>query len=159
MGFLAAEVLWPLAKKRDTWYILVIAVLAFAVWALRAELRTDKVALAARPAVETHVVTRTVQGPERIVEKVVKGDVVERTVYKDPVTTVTEASRDTHPACPDPLRPPTRYVGAGWSPLDERRPRIRAGGTLFGRLDLGGYYDTAKTPAQGALGIEAAYRF
>lgn len=54
---------------------------------------------------------------------------------------------------------PTRYVGAALTPLDWQHPRISAGLTFHGRLDLGGYWDTARRLNDGALGLESRYRW
>lgn len=69
-----------------------------------------------------------------------------------------EAShRETPVAAP---RARTRYVGVGVDPLNYARlPRLRAGVTVFGALDLGVAYDARFAPTSGAFGLEAAYRF
>lgn len=54
----------------------------------------------------------------------------------------------------------TRYVGLGIDPLRYAAfPRLRAGVTVFGALDLGVAYDARFSPTSGAFGLEAAYRF
>lgn len=53
-----------------------------------------------------------------------------------------------------------RYVGVGVDPLNYARlPRLRAGVTLFDRVDLGVAYDARFAPVSGAFQIEASYRF
>lgn len=67
-------------------------------------------------------------------------------------------SETTHKETPV-VRLPTRYVGVALSPLDYQRPRVSVGITVHGRLDLGGYWDTKRRLDDGALGLEARYRF
>ncbi len=54
----------------------------------------------------------------------------------------------------------TRYVGIGVDPLNYARiPRLRAGLTFLGSIDVGIAYDARFPPVAGAFSIEAAYRF
>ncbi|MES2156155.1 MAG: hypothetical protein V4510_13555 [bacterium] len=136
----------PLLKKRDTYYVGAILVLGLLLWRTGAAWRGAEDALAARPKVVTRVDvqthTVTVQGPERVVERVVKGEVVERVVYKDAATTTTEAQKDydrtTTPACAPAAPLPWRYAGIM---VDPSAPApvvgLRGGVTFFDRLDLG----------------------
>jgi hypothetical protein len=140
------EALAPLFKKRDTYYLLLIVLLALAFMHAKRRADGDELALAARPKVETrvdvHTVTKTVQGPERVVEKVVKGEVVERVVYKDQAVTTTEAQKDydrtTAPACPAAAPAPWRYAGVLADPFAPTKlVGLRGGVTLWNRVDLG----------------------
>lgn len=74
-----------------------------------------------------------------------------------------EAKTETsHKEIPNGLlaRPRTRYVGLGVDPLDYARlPRMRAGLTLWERVDAGLAYDARRPILGGALTLEAAYRF
>lgn len=73
----------------------------------------------------------------------------------------TVAAETRHQEIPAPPRPSrTRYVGVGVDPLDYARlPRLRAGLTLWERLDAGVAYDARRPVLGGALTLEAAYRF
>ncbi len=99
-------------------------------------------------------------GPERIVEKVVKGDVVERIIYKEPATTTTEAQKDydrtTAPACPSASPAPWRYAGAVVDPLSQTKlVGLRGGVTLYNRLDLG----LSARSQPNTVALEAGVRF
>lgn len=158
------EALAPLLKKWQTWVVLVLAALILYIFSLRGQLAAANAALAARPKVETRVEvqtkTVTVQGPERIVEKIVKGDVVERVIYKEPATTTTEAQKDydrtTAPACPSAAPAPWRYAGAVVDPLSTTKlVGVRGGVTLYNRLDLGASWRSQPN----AFAFEAGVRF
>lgn len=69
------------------------------------------------------------------------------------------STESAHKETPVPVWRPTRYVGASLTPLDWQHPRISAGVTYGGRLDLGVYWDTARRLNDGALGAETRYRF
>lgn len=53
----------------------------------------------------------------------------------------------------------TRYVGLGIDPSELKRPRLRAGVTLFQVFDAGVAYDTRFKLLGGAIQLEGAYRF
>ena len=125
-----------------------IAVCAFeglGLYALTQRHKADLAALSAKPKTETKIETRTntvtVQGPERIIERVIKGEVVERIVYKEPETTTTVANQELEksvaPACTAaPSR--WRYAGVMVNPTSQNKlVGLRAGVTLWNRLDLG----------------------
>lgn len=167
------ETLLPLLKKRDAAYIVIIIVLGAMVMTSGAHIKTLDAALAARPKTDTKVEmkvktvvhTVTVQGPERVVEKITQGEVVERVVYRDaPTTTVVdeatgtekEYARETAPACPASLPMPWRYAGAMVDPLSTTKlVGARGGITLYNRVDLG--LSWRSQPNAGAL--EVGVRF
>lgn len=160
----ALAALWPLLKKWETWVIITLLVVLFYVLSLQHRLTAAEAALAARPKVETRIdvqtKTVTVQGPERVVEKVVKGDVVERVIYKEPATTTTEAQKDydrtTAPACPASPAAPWRYAGAVVDPLSTTKlVGVRGGVTIYNRLDLGASWRSQPN----AFALEAGVRF
>lgn len=160
----------PLFRKRDTWYIGCILLLVGVLWLAHLKLRAAELALATKPKVEyvkqIFEKTVTTAGPERVVEKIreIPGGerIIERVVYRDTVKTETgtetKVDRKEEAACP-PAASRKRYVGLALDPLNTQRPRLRAGLTIWNRFDLGGAYDSRFAPNQGALQIEAAYRF
>jgi hypothetical protein len=167
---LLLDLLAPLLKKRDTWYLLVILVLALLLCALRARLKTDEAVIAARPAVHTEAEQQShsvrVAGPVRVVTKTVyvpgttQVQYVERDIERGQTTTTTEKDshvvKDVRPACPPAPRAPWRYAGVTVDPLNSFMPRaLRGGVSLWGRLDVGGSFDWKYR----ALGLEAAVRF
>lgn len=151
----------PLLKRRDTYYLAAIGTLGFLLWSSNRRLHLAETALALKPRVETVVQTKiktvVVQGPERVVEKLVAGAVVERTVYRDPVTTTTGAENNyatkETPICTAPggtealpgreaevLAPGSRwrYAGIMVDPFSASKlVGLRGGVTVWGRLDLG----------------------
>lgn len=147
MPFLwVVEAVAPLFKKWQTWVLLVLLALAFYIYSLRAQLAAANAALAERPKVETHIETKTVtvvkQGPERIVEKVVKGEVVERVVYKDAseTTTGTERALDKSvaPACLPAAPLPWREVSALVDPFSASKlVGLDGSATIGGRFVIG----------------------
>lgn len=158
------ELFAPLLKKRDTYYVAAIVVVSLFAWRSLTRARADEAALAARPKVETRIdvqtKTVTMQGPERIVEKVVKGEVVERIVYKDAATTTTgtekEYDRTVAPACPAAPKAPWRYAGALVDPFAETKlVGLRGGVTLYDRVDLG----LSARSQPNAVALEAGIRF
>lgn len=142
-----------------------LLILLFASWQRRGEkISALEAQLAAKPMVEERVKEVRVEGPVRVVEKFVVGPagacvLDERTTERGATTTTTEAEHEERPICAPEYSAHTRYAGLALDPLDARRPRLRAGVTLFDRLDLGGAYDTRFPPLGGALQAEAAYRF
>jgi len=97
-------------------------------------------ALLDKPKVETHVETRTVQGPVRIVEKIVTtpgGErIVERIITRDAVTRDTNAQRVERPNCPAQYVPKW-IVGASANPLKAQEGQmIRVGYSVNGRIDV-----------------------
>ncbi len=147
---------------------LILATILVGVTAFMARCVQDNIRLrqmlADKPKVETKVETRVetkiVQGPERIVERVVKGEVVERVVYRDPVTTQTvkdKASEQVEkPFCPPEKNSPARFVGVLLPPTGDPADMIVHGGvTLGGRLDLGYGFQ----PHGGIHRLEGNWRF
>lgn len=88
-------------KNRDKALVGVVVSLLFVVYLLNGLVQSLEVALAAKPRIETRIETRVetkietriVQGPERIVEKIIikpGGErIVERIIYRDRIVTVT----------------------------------------------------------------------
>jgi len=120
--------------------------------------------LDAKPAVTERVVYRKVQGPTRVeVRTITKPDgekIVERirVVEKVEIDTMTEYVEVPVGALAPKKR--TRYLGIGVDPLNYARlPRIRAGVTLWNKVDAGVSYDARFSPVGGAVGLELAYRF
>lgn len=140
------EAVAPLFKKRDTWYILLIVLLALAFDHARHRADAAEAVVDSRPKIETHIETKTVtvvkQGPERIVEKIVKGEIIERVVYKDAseTTTGTERALDKNvtPACLPASAIPWREVSAAVDPTSTSKlVGLDGSVTLGGRFVLG----------------------
>ena len=151
-----------LPKSLDERFLLACVVLGLMLAAAGAKILRLQEQLAARPAVEEHQATRVVTGPTRTVYRTITapgGTVTvekERTVESRVVETVRDHS-ETPVALPHNR---TRYVGLGIDPLRYAAlPRLRAGVTFFGAVDLGVSYDARFSPTGGAFGVEAAYRF
>ncbi len=155
----------PLLKKWQTYVVLGAVALGLYVASLRHQLAAANAALAARPAVhleaEQQLKIVKVAGPVHYETKTVyvpgttQVQYVERIVTRDPVTTTTqkdsEVVKDVKPACPAAAAAPWRYAGAT---LDGSGPRaLRAGVTLWNRLDLGASYDWKYHAAGGDVGV------
>lgn len=122
-----------------------VGLFAFSVRAVQRVMRLEA-DLAAKPRVVEKVVVKTetkkIQGPVRVVEKLVEGKVVERVVYKDPV--VTETKKDAEkdhvetPICPAPHAAPTRFAGLLVPPTGNPADLIVHGGVTLGEhIDFG----------------------
>jgi hypothetical protein len=163
------EAFAPLLKKRDTYYVILIAILAIVIFFGQAKLKADETALAARPKVEIkteqQVKTVRVAGPVRIESKEVKGPgdtvFIDRIIERGETTTTTQ--KDTQvdktiaPACVAAAPAPWRYAGVMVDPLSSTKlVGARGGVTLWNRLDLGGSLRLDRG-AQGA--VEASVRF
>lgn len=133
-----------------------IAGLSVALIAACLHIRSLQATIAARPAVQDRIVTKTVQGPTRTeIRTIIKpgGErVEERIVYVASKTT--EREKD-HSEAPQPVRLKTRYVGLSMTGLDYARPTFKAGMTVLGTYDLGGTFDTRRM----IPGVEASWRF
>lgn len=127
-----------------------VVALSILIWGLRAENKSLKATIAARPAVESHTeksaTTKTIVGPTRTVEKfvVVPGKcdpvLIERTITAEPVTIekIVEVTKDRteKPICEN-KSVPRWLVGASADPFHaEDGQTIRVGTTIAGRLDL-----------------------
>lgn len=159
------SILVPLLRKRDTYYLAAIVILALFLWGSLSRVRSQAAALAARPTVESHleVQTRTVTvaGKERVVEKIVAGAVVERIVYREPSTTTTGTERtydrQVTPSCPPAPPAPWRYAGVLADPATQTKlVGLRGGVTLWNRLDFG---VGARLAPRREWQIEAGIRF
>jgi len=116
-------------------------VLLFASWLRRGEaIKTRDAIIAAKPMVEERVREVKVEGPVRVVEKIVKGAdgscSIERTTDRGEVTTSREADRKETPICLPTPAGKTWAIGGG---LDLRR---RDRGTVglsksYGDLSIG----------------------
>jgi hypothetical protein len=149
------ELLAPLLKKRDTWYLLVILALLLAFRLEHAARKVDEAVIAARPAVHTeaeqHVQIVRVSGPVRVETKTVyvpgtnQVQYVERIAERGASTTTTQKEsqvvKDVKPACPPAPRAPWRYVSAALDVPGLTPRRLGAGVTWYGRLDTGLDYD------------------
>lgn len=115
--------------------------------------------LAAKPKVETRTSETKVLGPERVVEKVIREpggvEVVERVVYRDPVTITTNSE---HAETPTGLsKPPKRWIIGGQAdPFSRELRQVRGGVTFFDRLDLTYGYEFRGV---GRHRIDLAWRF
>lgn len=115
-----------------------LTLLSFHLNAKNEELRAK---LAARPMIESHVETKLVRvtGPVRIVEKLVKGEVTERVVYRDPVilTREVEVERKDVPICPDSPPGNKRFLGLEFAADHGKNVQAAdAGFTIRNRVDL-----------------------
>lgn len=161
--------LYPLLKKRDTYYVAAIAVLAFLLWRADVVGRNEAAALAARANVRTHaeVVTKTVRvaGPVHYDVKTVyvpgtkEIQYVERVITRDPVTTTTVADRTLDrvvaPACAPAAPVPWRSAGVLLDPLATTKiVGLRGGVTLFRNFELGAAARFVPNPQiEGELGV------
>ncbi len=153
---------------------LVLAVIALGVLLALAGRRIVQLdaELAARPEVMDGTVDHRTEdvrrGPVKITRSVVTAPDGTRTVNsvreESPVeiskTTVLENTHKEIPWDAGEPRNRTRYVGIGVDPLNYARiPRLRAGLTFLGSIDVGVAYDARFSPVSGAFSLEAAYRF
>lgn len=140
----------------------VIAVLAaLLLWAGKV-ITVQQTQLDARPLVEDHSVDARSEdvrrGPVRISRTTITAPDGTKTVAQ--VREVAAEERHTesvvetaHKETPIASRARTRYVGLGVDPLDYARiPRLRAGVTVFGAVDVGVAFDRR-------FWVEVAYRF
>lgn len=98
-------------------------------------------ALRDKPKVETRVETKTVQGPVRIVEKIITSPagekIVERVITRDVVVKDSTAAKVETPICPAPYKP-RFFIGASANPFRSQDGQmLQIGYTVNGRLDLG----------------------
>lgn len=113
----------------------------------RAPVKTTKTVTTAKDGVKT-VVTVKEAGPVDV------GPVATTT------TALTAETRvETPPPPPKPFVP-TRYVGLGLDPFAPGIPkRVRAGLTLWNRIDVGVAWEPRLRASHGAVGVELSYRF
>lgn len=134
---------------------------------------STKVETKVETKIETQVKTVRVEGPVRIVERVIhepgQKEIVERVITRDAVTTTTgkETEKDTAsdtlaarvevPACAAERPTPRWIMGASTGILEPSRSiGIRGGVTIGGRVDLTLGYDFY---GHDRVRIDAAYRF
>jgi hypothetical protein len=149
---LLLDLLAPLLRKRDTWYLVVILVLLFFLVLARSALKAANAALAARPAVHTEAEQKVqvvrVAGPVKVETKTVyvpgttQVQYVERVVERAPVTTTTEKEseivKDVRPACPPAPARPWREASVLVDPLaTSKLVGLDGSVTLGDRLVLG----------------------
>jgi hypothetical protein len=165
----ALELLKLAWDNRTKVLMLIVVLLAWALWIQQKRIGGLQAQLAAKPMVETktqtQLVTKVVEGPERIVEKIVTQpggvQVVERTIYKDAQIATTQsetesATKET-PAYAAPAAAPRWIVAAAADPFGaSRNVALRAGVTLGGRLDLS--YEHSITGA-GRQAVDVGWRF
>jgi hypothetical protein len=131
------EALAPLLKKRDTWYILVIVMLACLLGLARRRAAADEAALAARPAISDSAKVATEvheeKGKVTIVERFApaapataacpspRPQLVERDIVREPTVidrqTQSETAHSERPACPAAPPRPWREAGVLLDPL------------------------------------------
>lgn len=163
--------LLPLLKRRDTYYCLAIALLAFLLWQTKVTLGNDNAALAARANVTTHAQVQTktvlVAGPVRTETKTVfvpgtkTIEYIDRVVLQEPATTTTETAsvtdRAVTAACPAAAKAPWRSAGVLWDPAETSKVvGVRGALTLFKNFEIGAQARFAPR-AEGAL--ETSVRF
>ena len=164
-----------ISDKRLVQVSVMLTILSLLLLASMARNRRLSVALAAKPKIEIQLVEkiRTVRiaGPVRIRERIVQipgeGRMIEREVFRDPVTTETGKEREAHveqaPVCAEPaavghkrwlfgLAARPGAPGGNLFKVDG----VRAGINLFDRLDLSGGY---RFHGQDRLFVEAGLRF
>lgn len=165
---------------------LVLALL-LVIWGLLGRLQAAGAALAAKPKVETKVETKVVEkvvtkvetrvvaGPERVVEKEVRGPdqvvYIDRIIERGPVTTETgtktEAQKDSdkvaertqEPVCPQGARAPRWIVGASVpaaEPKNMDKAAVKVGVTFFNRVDVMAGYQLS---GQDRVRVDANLRF
>lgn len=114
-----------------------------------------------KPKIETRVQTQTIQGPVRVVEKIVTvpgGErIVERVITRDAVTTDSRVASVETPVCSKPYTP-RFFIGASANPLRSQDGQmIRFGYTVNGRLDIG--YGHSINAAEEKHEISTRFRF
>jgi hypothetical protein len=133
------------AWKHRTKILLIVAVGLLAVCKRQNEkIGHLKALLEQEPIVLDRVVTKTVEGPVRIVEKIIEkpgGEkIVERVITREVVVKEAASEHSEAPACPAVKAAPRWIVGASVDPIGAQGWRntalIRGGVTLGGRLDL-----------------------
>lgn len=169
---LLLDLLAPLLKKRDTYYIVAIIVLVLLFVGAKRRYVSDEAALAARPAVhetaEQQVKVVKVAGPVRVETRTVYKPGTTQVVYVDrvvdssPVTTTTEKQsevvKDVKPACPAAPAARNRFVGVQTSPLNQKAIGVEVGMTLFGAIDARAGYEFYGS-GQDRIRLGAGYRF
>lgn len=162
----------PLPKSTDGRLVLGCVILGFLLIMAGLRIQQLDTLLAARPLVSDHVVDNRTEdvrrGPVKKIKTVVTAPDGTKTVTTSTDSGAVEVhkkseSETSHQEIPiqDPAsRARTRYVGLGVDPLNYARlPRLRAGVTLWERLDAGVAYDSRFSPVAGAFQLEAAWRF
>lgn len=156
------ETLAPLLKRRDTYYFLAIAVLAFLLRQARATVKADAALLAERPKVEDKIEFKSdidrKEGPVKIVRVYAPAPpaaagacpsapaapvLLSETIERGPVETIAVKERAEEktvtPACPAPAEADDhwRSMGVMADPLSEHKlVGLYGGVTLKKRLDL-----------------------
>lgn len=132
--------LLPLLKKRDNLYLLLIAGLIAALFLSAIKIKRLELALAQPPKIEERIVTNTIIGPTRTIEKIVEkpgGErVIERIIYREKEVTSNSTERIQEPG-QQAIRLNRYLIGASLYPLEAGRPLSLHGGYSFSnRLDL-----------------------
>lgn len=124
---------------------LVAFVLLFASWQRRGEaIKTRDAIIAAKPMIEERVKEVRIEGPVRVVEKIVKSAdgacTIERTTERAEVRTERAAEHMERPVCPAPDRIKTWAVGGGLNLRHRDRGSVGLSKS-FGDLGLGLSHD------------------
>jgi len=130
----------PLFKKKENCYLLLIAGLVIALFLSAIKIKRLEVALAQPPKIEEKIVTKTIIGPTRTVERIIEkpgGEkIVERTIYREKEEIGTELERKQEPGQVS-IRANRYLIGAGLYILEAGRPiSVHAGYSFNNRLDL-----------------------
>lgn len=134
-------ILLELWRRRDIVLVLIVVGVVYVAKLQYDKIKILQVQIAEKPAVVDRVVMKTVQGPERVVEKIVEkpgGErVIERTVYKEAVTAVATNDHSEIPICPAPERKNRYLFGASADPFRAQDGQmLHAGYSINNRIDL-----------------------
>lgn len=120
-------------------------VLLFASWLRRGEaIKTRDAVIAAKPTIEERIVEKRIEGPVRVVEKIIKSAdgacSIERVTERGPVVIERAAEHTERPVCASTIAVKTWAVGGA---LDlQRRDRGSAGiSKSFGNISFGFSHD------------------
>ncbi len=131
----------PLTKNSVIAFFVTANVIAIAYILVSRDQVKKAQAMYDHPAVIHETAIKRIAGPVRIVERVVEkpgGErVVERTIYKDAVTTTKETASSSIPVAPAVSSGERYLVGGSWeTSLDHPKNVTAWAGYSFGRLDL-----------------------
>lgn len=176
------QALLPLLRKRDTYYVAAIVVLAVAAWSLRGKVRVLELTLATKATVveqkhesvdkDVKVDTRKEQGRVKIVREYVQvpgsctSTLARETEEHEPVVTVigrteatdrkTDIARSETPACPQ-FAPRTWGLGGGFDPRNRDRGSVTLSKS-FGDLTVGLGHNVGAGARPGDVSVSASIK-
>lgn len=129
-------------EHRGKTLVVITVLLAWLLYDSRLEVRELETKLAARPMVQTKVLTKVVRGPTRTVEKIVRlpgqKEIVERVIYKAGDVSTRGVESSERPVCPEPDRPAwiRPVAGVSYSLSHTDLDRVNVGVSLWGRVGV-----------------------